>query len=481
MSGSGTMFVAKLNTNGSLIWQKHTSTGNGTNKIGQLDFDGNGNIYVGAENNGTGLNGTGSFFGGYLAKLSATGNVVWEKPIAGGDNRINAISVNDFGILYAAGNHSATLNLSSSISFNVASGADGFVAKYDTSGNLLNAMHLASSSIDNVTGVFAPNAIDVFFTFQVEIKDSSDTFLNDAFQIGGRDFYLMRTTDTMDQVQFNIYGNSGTNLDESYALAGNANTITIGGQFTGTLFYLKNQSSKPSVIGNAGTAFVGQFGFTPTVSGPSGPPPTPTYSVTFQVDMENETVDAAGVFLNYIDSNSALSDIAMTNISGKLYVVTLTLDSGINVQYRYKNGTTTIESVPYQCNVIDSLGSYTRQWGFTQNATISLHCWSSCGVCPPPPCQVGTAGLISGLSSFCEGDEEVEFIISPVVEASSYFWYFDGVGQTLAAGQGTNNVKINITEPGGTVLRVYGTDGKCNGDTALLNLATPLFTGRVYN
>lgn len=476
-SGGVDLFLATLDPSGNFVWQMQSTQGNNSNKVGQIELDDLGNIYFGGEINGNGFSGSSSFFGGYMAKVSASGNVIWDKSIAGGDNTIAALSLDGNGYLYLTGEHSAPLNLSSSISFTVSGSSDGFLVKYDTSGTLQNAIQLKSSGQDHVNGVFTPNSKDVIFTgsfegFQVEFLDSSGALLNDAFQIGGEDFYISQTTDSFDFPSASVFGNGSTNADRTYAITGNSNQFTIGGSFNGTPFYLKNQSSGPSIPGQASTAFLGTYGFTPSVSGPSGPLPTPKYTITFEVDMQNETI-GGGVSLNYLTKGNISKDTIMVNTTNDVFQVSLEVDSGFPIYYRFKNGSN-LESVPFQCNTYDSLSNITRIQSAFKNDTLPLVCFSSCSACiPAPVCNVGPAGQITGATNYCLGDQEVAFEVSPITGATSYVWFILSGNQVIAGGQGTNKVKVNMNDAGAAVLAVYGTDGTCNGDTATLNLSAP--------
>jgi len=476
-SGGVDLFLTSLNPSGNLVWQTQTTNGNNTNKASQIAVDNNGDIYLGGEVNGNGFSGTGSMFGGYLAKFSSLGNVIWDKSIAGGDNTIAAISIDGNGYLYASGEFQAPLAISSSISLSVAGTSDGFVAKYDTSGIFQNVIQLKSSGQDHVNGIFTPNAKDVFFTgsfegFQVEFLDSSGALINDAFQIGGEDFYYAQTTDSFISPSVSVFGNGSTNADRTYAIAGNANQFSIGGSFNGTPFYMKNQSNGPSVPGQASTAFIGTYGFTPTITGPPGPTPIPKYTITFEVDMQNENV-ASGVNLSYLEKGNILKDTAMVNSINDIYSISLEVDSGFPIYYRFKNGSS-FESVPFQCNTYDSLSNQTRLHLATMNNSIPLVCFASCGMCIPKPiCNVGAAGTISGATNYCLGDQEIAFEVPPISGAIGYVWYLASGNQIIAGGQGTPKIKLNMNDIAGSVLAVYGTDGTCNGDTATLNLAAP--------
>jgi len=62
---------------------------------------------------------------------------------------------------------------------------------------------------------------------------------------------------------------------------------------------------------------------------------TPTYDVTFQVDMQNETV---GGVVNIAGNFNSWGDTPMTNVGGNIWAITLTFDEGSFLEYKFKNG-----------------------------------------------------------------------------------------------------------------------------------------------
>ena len=105
--------------------------------------------------------------------------------------------------------------------------------------------------------------------------------------------------------------------------------------------------------------------------------PLPPVNVTFQVDMNQVTVDPSGVFI--AGSFNGFSNQAMTNAVGGIYSYTASLAQGATVQYKFKNGTGGFEgSISAPCgdgtNRTYSVGS--------SNATVDPVCFNSCAACP---------------------------------------------------------------------------------------------------
>jgi len=105
--------------------------------------------------------------------------------------------------------------------------------------------------------------------------------------------------------------------------------------------------------------------------------PLPPVNITFQVDMNQVTIDPSGVFI--AGSFNGFSNQAMTNAGGGIYTYTASLAQGAAVQYKFKNGTGGFEgSIGAPCgdgnNRTYSVGS--------SNATVDLVCFNSCAACP---------------------------------------------------------------------------------------------------
>ncbi len=109
------------------------------------------------------------------------------------------------------------------------------------------------------------------------------------------------------------------------------------------------------------------------------PVTTEKIKVTFQVDMQNETVSEKGVFINGSFSNWQ-TPIKMQS-DGTNYFVKLLLDNGTKVEYKYLNGDT-FETVSENCTT----GDYNNR-SFTvpeSDYVIDVVCFNSCFSCANP-------------------------------------------------------------------------------------------------
>ena len=105
--------------------------------------------------------------------------------------------------------------------------------------------------------------------------------------------------------------------------------------------------------------------------------PLPPVNVTFQVDMNQVTIDPSGVFI--AGSFNGFSNQVMTSVGGGIYEYTASLAQGASVQYKFKNGTNGWEgSIGAPCGD----GSNRTYTVGAANATVDLVCFNSCAACP---------------------------------------------------------------------------------------------------
>jgi hypothetical protein len=105
--------------------------------------------------------------------------------------------------------------------------------------------------------------------------------------------------------------------------------------------------------------------------------PLPPVDITFQVDMNQVTIDPSGVFI--AGSFNGFSNQAMTDAGGGIYTYTASLAQGASVQYKFKNGTNGWEgNISAPCGD----GSNRTYTVGSSNATADLVCFNSCAACP---------------------------------------------------------------------------------------------------
>ncbi len=113
----------------------------------------------------------------------------------------------------------------------------------------------------------------------------------------------------------------------------------------------------------------------------------PDVNVNFVVDLSNETVDPAGVYLGYNIEGQAAAAIPLTSLGNGLYGGTLTVPATTELAYVFVNGITQagIEVVPAYCGadsiVGDSTGYARYIYAGLEGADAPKVCFGSCSVC----------------------------------------------------------------------------------------------------
>jgi hypothetical protein len=105
--------------------------------------------------------------------------------------------------------------------------------------------------------------------------------------------------------------------------------------------------------------------------------PLPSVNITFQVDMNQVTIDPSGVFI--AGSFNGFSNQAMTSAGGGIYEYMTSLSQGSSIQYKFKNGTGGFEgSIGAPCGD----GNNRTYTVGAVDATVDLVCFNSCAACP---------------------------------------------------------------------------------------------------
>jgi hypothetical protein len=149
--GAEDAFIAKYSPDGSKIWTRLLGS-TGREEANDITTDSNGFIYiVGFTDRGTFLGGQASAGNsdGFITKYSPDGEMIWTRLVgsSAGENAYSVAYKND-GTLFVAGVTSGNLNGESN-----SGGVDGFIARYDTEGNLLSTTLIGSSDSDSIRSI----------------------------------------------------------------------------------------------------------------------------------------------------------------------------------------------------------------------------------------------------------------------------------------------------------------------------------------
>jgi hypothetical protein len=113
-------------------------------------------------------------------------------------------------------------------------------------------------------------------------------------------------------------------------------------------------------------------------------PPRPQFTTTFITDMKHNLVDSNGLFIYGSFNNYDLTNTPLQSFGDSLYGVTLTLDSGKTVYYRYLNGNSP-EQTNGNCFTTAPNGITTRSQNINQNNDTILLCFNECDTCSSLP------------------------------------------------------------------------------------------------
>jgi hypothetical protein len=115
--------------------------------------------------------------------------------------------------------------------------------------------------------------------------------------------------------------------------------------------------------------------------------------VILRVDMTNQTVDAAGVFVAGSFNSWDATATQLSEYQPGLYQGVLFAYPGENIQYKFLNGNTWAgtEIVPGTCGVDDGSGNINRSLNIGTSAiTADLVCFNECAACVPIPMSTVT-------------------------------------------------------------------------------------------
>ncbi len=104
-------------------------------------------------------------------------------------------------------------------------------------------------------------------------------------------------------------------------------------------------------------------------------------SITFQVNMSNETVAPEGVFLAGSFNGFSTTANPMTDAGNGIYQATIELPADLLVTWKFVNGTT-YEVITNQCGIDDGNGNINRDYTVTSSSdTLPAVCFNSCSDC----------------------------------------------------------------------------------------------------
>ena len=149
------LFIAKYDSSGHLIWAKNFGGGNFDGDIdpASISVDGLGNVYVaGIFSSAWVTFGATTLFNSagatmFLVKFSPSGDAIWAKAVPGGAGYYVSSAIDTMGHIYVTGTFGSTVSFDAISMFSNGS-FDMFLAKYDTSGNIIWAKNYGTTDAE---------------------------------------------------------------------------------------------------------------------------------------------------------------------------------------------------------------------------------------------------------------------------------------------------------------------------------------------
>lgn len=262
LTGAGTwdMFIVKYDAVGNVLWAK-SAGGINMDWGGSIALDALGNVYVtGAFHNTvtfgtTVLTNVDPFdYDIFIVKYDISGNVLWAKSASGIDNDYGDRIVTDaLGNAYMTGKFdSPSLIFGTDTLTNANQGYyDIFIAKYDSSGNVLWAKSSGGMSSEYVIGITEDGLGNIYTTGKFEspiVTFGTDTLTNVGFY---SDIFIAKYDGSGNVVWAESFG--GISLDEGNSIASDAagNVYVTGSFYSPTISFGSNTLTNISNLGYA--------------------------------------------------------------------------------------------------------------------------------------------------------------------------------------------------------------------------------------
>lgn len=244
-SGNTDGFLTKFDSNGMVVWTK-SITGTSSESIAAIDVDLQGNIYVcgSFSSNPTTVGGlaltplgVGELF---LAKYDTNGTVVWVKKFGGiNSGTVSAIDVSDWGKISILGSfNGGSITIESTVLTNTNSGyADVYVAQYDLDGNFLWSKKIGGMAAEEPQSIKIDNngntLASLNFSSQSILVDNltltNSSNLQNGFSYYG-DFAIIKYDTNGEVIWANRFGGNDSDTITSISLD-SSNSLFISGRF----------------------------------------------------------------------------------------------------------------------------------------------------------------------------------------------------------------------------------------------------------
>ncbi|MBC5834480.1 T9SS type A sorting domain-containing protein [Flavobacterium sp. F372] len=242
-SGYYDIYLAKLNSDGDLIWVKSIS-GTDNESAEGLTVDSSGNVYVGGRFSSTSitigttvLNNATTSGAGFLLKFDSLGNPIWNKVINGSIyDYVEAVSVDSLGNVFIAGGfNSPTLSFDTTVLNNTNNYKDIFIAKYNSTGIFQWAKKIGGTDDDDVRNIKLDNVGNLYLTghFSSPVLTLGTTTLT---RTSTQDIFLTKYNTNGNLLWAKKAGNSSYNVSTGLTIDSDNNSYISGAYFNSITF-----------------------------------------------------------------------------------------------------------------------------------------------------------------------------------------------------------------------------------------------------
>jgi len=248
-NGSYDLFLTKYDPNGNVLWAR--SAGGSGNDYGySAKTDQSGNVFVTGSHSSPAI-----VFGsytltnsgasdGYLAKYNSAGNVLWVKDQAGSSGDENwSVCTDAGGNAYITGDYVSPSVVFGAYTIINTGICPVYIAKYDSNGNALWAQSAGGTNYDFSNWITDDAAGNIIITGCF----TSATMIFGTYTLsnnGNEDVFIAKYSANGNVLWAKAAGSPGT--DKGYSMSADANSIYCTGSFTNSIVFGSNTLTAPA-------------------------------------------------------------------------------------------------------------------------------------------------------------------------------------------------------------------------------------------
>jgi len=240
-NGSQDIFTAKLDRSGNITWVKNLGSATRVEVSYGIATDSSGNVYTTGAFSGFATNGTIplTFNGGqdiFVAKQDSSGNVIWAKSFGSNNNdQGSSIATDSSGNVYTTGYFSGSVAFGNT-TLTSSGSKDIFVTKLDSSGNVTWAKSLGGTQNDISRSIITDSNGNAYIIGEFTDKATFGNISLTA-QGSGTDIFVAKLDSSGKVVWAEDFGNTNTtNIGRSIATDSSGN-LYITGEFSNIITF----------------------------------------------------------------------------------------------------------------------------------------------------------------------------------------------------------------------------------------------------